>query len=92
VKKQFIIGGKASIKKLMNQRITVKKTKKDLQMMIKEDYPDELKDEALLLCTMPVTQVSVKRLFSALKIFKQDERSRLKEDILNALLLIKANN
>jgi hypothetical protein len=41
---------------------------------------------------MPVTQVSVERLFSALKIFKRDQRSRLKEDILNALLLLKANS
>jgi hypothetical protein len=39
-----------------------------------------------------VTQVSVKRLFSALKIFMRDEQNRLKEDILNALLLLKANS
>ena len=36
-------------------------------------------------------QVSVERLFSSLKIFKSDRRSRLKEDILNALLFLKSN-
>jgi hypothetical protein len=92
VKQKTITGVKAAIDKLMNQRMTLKKTKKDLVTLINEDYPEELKELALLLCTMPVTQVSVERLFSALKIFKRDERSRLKEDILNALLLLKANS
>jgi hypothetical protein len=76
----------------MNQRITLKKTKKDLQTMINGDYPVELKDVALLLCTMPVTQVSVERLFLALIIFKRDERNRLKEDILNALLFLSVDD
>ena len=89
---QTITGVKAAIDKLMNQRMTLKKTKKDLVTLINEDYPEELKELALLLCTMPVTQVSVERLFSALKIFKRDQRNRLKEDILNALLLLKANS
>ncbi len=89
---QTITGVKAAIEKLKNQRIALKKTKKDLLTMINEDYPEELKEVALLLCTMPVTQVSVERLFSALKIFKWDQRNRLKEDILNALLLLKANS
>jgi len=40
---------------------------------------------------MPVTQVSVERLFSALKLFKTDYRNRLKEYILDALLLLRAN-
>jgi bifunctional polynucleotide phosphatase/kinase len=89
---QTITGVKAAIEKLKNQRIALKKTKKDLLTLINEDYPEELKEVALLLCTMPVTQVSVERLFSALKIFKRDRRNRLKEDILNALLLLKANS
>jgi len=89
---QTITGVKAAIEKLKNQRIALKKTKKDLLTLINEDYPEELKEVALLLCTMPVTQVSVERLFSALKIFKRDQRSWLKEDILNALLLLKANS
>ena len=44
-----------------------------------------------LLYTMPVTQVSVERMFSALKLYKTDLRSRLKDDILNAMMILKAN-
>jgi len=53
-------------------------------------WPKVLQDVALLLLAMPVTQVSVERLFSALKLIKTDSRNRLKEDILDALLLLKA--
>ena len=91
VKTQIITGVHAGIKKLLEQRTALKKTKKDLLTLIKEDYPAKLKDVALLLYAKPVTQVSVERLFSALKIFKSDRRSQLKEDILNACLLLKAN-
>jgi len=91
VKAQIVNGVNAGIEKLMEQRSAMKKTKKNLLTVIEEDYPLEIKDVARLLCAKPVTQVSVERLFSALKIFKRDHRSRLKEDILNALLLLKAN-
>jgi len=53
-------------------------------------WPKVLQDVALLLLAMPVTQVSVERLFSALKLIKTDSRNRLKVDILDALLLLKA--
>ena len=91
MKNQIITGVHAGIEKLLEQRTALKKTKKDLLTLIKEDYPTELKDVSLLLYAKPVTQVSVERLFSALKIFKSDRRSQLKEDILNACLLLKAN-
>ena len=54
-------------------------------------YPEDLREVAALSVAMPPTQVSVERLFSSLKIFKSDRRSRLKEDILNALLFLKSN-
>ncbi len=69
----------------------MKKSKKNLLDLIEEEYPAELQDIARLLYSMPVTQVSVERLFSALKIFKSDLRNRLKEDVLDALLFLKAN-
>lgn len=53
--------------------------------------PEELKDVAALLVTLPVTQVSVERLFSAMKLFKSDLRSRMKADALESLLILKAN-
>ena len=41
VKQQTITGVKVAIEKLMNQRMTLKKTKKDLLTLINEDYPKE---------------------------------------------------
>ena len=41
---------------------------------------------------MPPTQVSVERLFSALKLQKSDLRNRIKADALDALLLLKASS
>ena len=72
---------------------TLKESRKELKKLSDpiSQYPDVLKDAARLLRAMPPTQVSVERLFSALKIFKSDLRSCLKSDILNALLLLKAN-
>ena len=66
------------------------KRKKDTAMSI-EHYPAELQEVAHLMLVMPVTQVSVERLFSALKIYKSDLRNTLKADILSDMLLIKAN-
>ena len=40
---------------------------------------------------MPVTQVSVERLFSALKLLKSDLRNKLKDDIIGDVLLLRAN-
>ena len=54
-------------------------------------YPEEIKEVSRLLATMPVTQVSVKRLFSALKLLKSDLRSKLKDDIISDVLLLRAN-
>ena len=71
---------------------TLKKRKKDdIYDIIKTEYPEELKDVAALLVTLPVTQVSVERLFSAMKIYKTDLRNRLKADALESLLVLKAN-
>ena len=59
--------------------------------IIENDYPDDLKDVAALLVTLPVTQVSVERLFSSMKLFKSDLHSRMKADALESLLILKAN-
>ena len=45
----------------------------------------------MLLKILPVTQVSVERLFSALKIYKSDRRNQLKGDILSDMLHLRAN-
>lgn len=88
---QLITAVSSGLDKLAERKSALRKKKKPLLTLIEEEYPAELQDVARLLYTMPVTQVSVERLFSALKIFKRDHRSRLKEDILSSLLLLKAN-
>ena len=45
-------------------------------------YPEDLQDVSRLLATMPVTQVSVERLFSALKLLKSDLRNNLKVNVI----------
>jgi len=51
----------------------------------------DLRELALLLSALPPTQVSVERLFSALKILKSDHRNRLGEKMLNAMLFLRSN-
>lgn len=49
-------------------------------------YPEIVRGVASTIAAFPATQVSVERLFSALKIMKSDLRSSLKEDIVEAIL------
>ena len=90
-KTQLIAAVNIALDRLNDMTSTLKKSRKPLWNLIEEDYPSDLREVAKLLYTMPVTQVSVERLFSALKIFKSDHRNRLKEDILDALLLLKSS-
>lgn len=74
----------------LNEELPILKKEKDIRMAIKS-YPEDLQEVALLLTTLPVTQVSVERLFSALKLLKSDRRNRLKEDIIADILVLRAN-
>ena len=51
----------------------------------------ELHAVATILLTVPSTQVSVERAFSALSLVLSDHRTTLGEDILSAILIIKLN-
>ena len=53
--------------------------------------PLEVRQIANVLTAMPTTQVSVERLFSALKLLKSDMRGSLKVDLLNAMLSLRTN-
>ncbi len=64
---------------------------KNLREQIIKEYPGDLRDAALLLTALPPTQVSVERLFSALKIIKTDHKNRLGEKLLNAQLFLRSN-
>jgi hypothetical protein len=59
--------------------------------VIRDDYPPLLRDVALVLLSLPPTQVSVERIFSMLKLLKSDLRTRLKEDILSTIIFLRAN-
>ena len=50
-----------------------------------------LRDATRLLLAMPPIQVSIERLLSAIKLYKSDLQSHLKEDIFSNLLLLKCN-
>ena len=50
------------------------------------NYPEGVQHAARVLTALPVTQVSVERLFSASKIILSDARSRLKADLVEAIL------
>ena len=76
---------------LAQRRPALKKIKLPLPKLILQEYPEELKEVALLLAALPATQVSVARLFSALKILKPDLKSRLGEKLVNAMLFLRAN-
>lgn len=78
-----------ALEMLAREKPKIKKVK-DIREAINL-YPEELQEVALLLATMPVTQVSVERLFSALKLLKSDLRNKLKEDIIADILLMRAN-
>jgi hypothetical protein len=52
----------------------------------------KIKEVSRILRAMPPTQVSVERLFSALKLQKSDLQNQIKADVLDALLLLKANS
>nr|XP_057906399.1 uncharacterized protein LOC131103824 [Doryrhamphus excisus] len=54
-------------------------------------YPAAVQTTSLALAALPTTQVSVERLFSAMKLLLTDLRSRMKEDIVEAMLLIRSN-
>ena len=50
-----------------------------------------LQKVAYTVTALPSTQVSVKRLFSALRIIRSDLRTSIKEDLLEAILFLRTN-
>ena len=54
-------------------------------------YPDIVKKVAYTVTALPPTQVSVERLFSALRIIRSDLRASMKEDLVEAILFLRTN-
>ena len=54
-------------------------------------YPSILQKVAYIVTALPSTQVSVERLFSALRIIRSNLRTSMKEDLLEAILFLRTN-
>ena len=54
-------------------------------------YPEIIRNVARTITAMPPTQVSVERLFSALRITKSDIRASIKDDLAEAILFLRTN-
>ena len=54
-------------------------------------YPNIVQEAAIAVTALPPSQVSVERLFSALRIIKTDLRRRFKEDLVNSILFLRTN-
>lgn len=67
-----------------------RKSKLNVHDAIKQ-YPEIVKESALLAAALPPTQVSVERLFSALRLIRTDQRASMKEKLTEAILFLRAN-
>ena len=56
-----------------------------------EHYPQFFQKVAYTVPALPSTQVSVKRLFSALHLTRPDLRASMKEDLIEAILFLRSN-
>ena len=65
--------------------------KADSVWKIIDTLDESLLTTAKILSAMPVTQVSVERLFSSMKFILSDHRASMKQDLLDAILFLRAN-
>ena len=67
------------------------RVKKDNVFEIISQYPPIVHAAANTVSCLPSTQVSVERLFSQLKLVMRDNRSRMAEDLIDAILFLRSN-
>ena len=66
--------------------------KTDSVWKIIDTLDEPLLTTAKILSAMPVTQVSVERLFSSIKFILSDHRASIKQDVLDVILFLRANS
>ena len=66
--------------------------KADSVWKIIDTLDEPLLTTAKILSAMPVTQVSLERLFSSMKFILSDHRASMKQDLLDAILFLRAND
>ena len=55
-------------------------------------FPQQVQSAARPLTAMPMTQASVERLFSALRVIVSDARASTKQDLVEVILLLRTND
>ena len=71
--------------------VCAKRLKAENVWKIIASLDEPLQTTAKILSAMPVAQVSVERLFSSIKFILSNKRSSTKQDLLEAILLLRAN-
>ena len=70
---------------------TIDRTSKTSVLVAIPQYPVIIQKVAYAVTALPPTQVSVERLFSALRIIRSDLRTSMKEELLEAILFLRTN-
>lgn len=81
-----------SIRNYEKQKPIRNKQNSVFEIINDEKYDTILRPIAQTLSALPVTQVSCERLFSLMTLIFTDWRSHMKPDLLQAILIIKAND
>ena len=86
-------GALRSLPKLAHDLLKQKETltcKKPLEGI--EFFPSIIQSSCKIVTALPMTQVSVERVFSALKFLTPDQRSHMTSDLIDDLVFLRTNN
>ena len=75
---------------LIQVELIDRKSRLNVNEAIKQ-YPAIVRESAMLAAALPPTQVSVERLFSALRLIRTDQRAAMKEKLTEAILFLRSN-
>jgi len=83
---------KLSVTSALSEMEKIDRSSKLSVMTAIPQYPLMLQKVAYTVTALPPTQVTVERLFSSLRIIRSDLRTLMKEDLLEAILFLRAND
>ena len=82
---------KGALNKNIEKIIEIRRLKGETVWDVIKQLEEPLLTTAQILSAMPVTQVSVERLFSSMKFILSDQRSSMTQELLEAILFLRAN-
>ena len=82
---------KGALNKNIEKIIEIGRLKGETVWDVIKQLEEPLFTTAQILSAMPVTQVSVERLFSSMKFILSDQRSSMTQELLEAILFLRAN-